>query len=598
MPPAISINTSQHRNDSTILPIVSISGYLNIPFIKLHNWQYFAPINNNFLIIPNNRYLKNCKVELRDCKYDFTNWTRDTSSGGFSITGISGNGFLRTGGDAGGSWNGAYYNTQLTGNIVTIQATAQSVNLSAGISLQDYPFGNHNYFTANVAHCIIFGQDGQLSIREKGNLVKTSYFKYDVGDVGMIEYNKIKNTVSYYLVKGKEMILLRTTRPKLTTDPVAEMLLFLPGSSLKNVLISSNSEVSTEFENVSVAIRKEFVQAWQLWKNQRTRTSNVESIQLADGEFEYTYPNSKTIFRQLALTPKSYNAEGFHNFEDFFNWHGDEKEFIFIDLPRKDAQGNPQEFWAKFLGGINDTTGNGCLFDYQTQIIETFRNDYIPRKLDRIPPSVAITSIVTGSAVISGTASDNVLLTSLQLYQNGNKYGETFLPDSAGNWTKTVPTVALVGGNNYFYVIATDYGRNTTQSNTVNYIVDTVIPTVAITSPTAGQTVSGIITISATATDNVGVARVEFYYYDGAGFALISSDATSPYSATFDTSGLAAGNLVLSATAFDAQNNPSNAAFVTVSLVGASPPTLGSGLTVELDAHKGFILSWSPATES
>ena len=51
---------------------------------------------------------------------------------------------------------------------------------------------------------------------------------------------------------------------------------------------------------------------------------------------------------------------------------------------------------------------------------------------------------------------------------------------------------------------------------------DTVAPTVALTAPAAGATVSGNVTVSATASDNVGVSRVEFYY----GTNLIATDDT------------------------------------------------------------------------
>ncbi|HSP77990.1 MAG TPA: S8 family serine peptidase, partial [Myxococcaceae bacterium] len=55
---------------------------------------------------------------------------------------------------------------------------------------------------------------------------------------------------------------------------------------------------------------------------------------------------------------------------------------------------------------------------------------------------------------------------------------------------------------------------------------DTTAPTTSISSPSSGATVSGTTTISASASDNVGVTRVEFY----AGSSLIGTDTTSPYS--------------------------------------------------------------------
>ena len=56
---------------------------------------------------------------------------------------------------------------------------------------------------------------------------------------------------------------------------------------------------------------------------------------------------------------------------------------------------------------------------------------------------------------------------------------------------------------------------------------DTTPPTVSVTSPAGGATVSGTITVTANASDNVGVAGVQFLL-DGAN--LGAEDTTAPYS--------------------------------------------------------------------
>jgi cellulose 1,4-beta-cellobiosidase len=84
---------------------------------------------------------------------------------------------------------------------------------------------------------------------------------------------------------------------------------------------------------------------------------------------------------------------------------------------------------------------------------------------------------------------------------------------------------------------------------------DTTPPTVTLTSPTSGQQFANgaSIPVSANASDNVGVARVEFRI-DG---ALVSTDTTSPYS--FSSPALAAGSHSAQATAFDSANPPNSA---------------------------------------
>jgi peptidoglycan/xylan/chitin deacetylase (PgdA/CDA1 family) len=85
---------------------------------------------------------------------------------------------------------------------------------------------------------------------------------------------------------------------------------------------------------------------------------------------------------------------------------------------------------------------------------------------------------------------------------------------------------------------------------------DTTAPTVALTAPADGATVTGSVAVSATAGDNVGVGRVEFYR----GSTLIGSDGTSPYSVNWDASAVPSGTYVLTAKAFDTSGNSTTSA--------------------------------------
>lgn len=85
------------------------------------------------------------------------------------------------------------------------------------------------------------------------------------------------------------------------------------------------------------------------------------------------------------------------------------------------------------------------------------------------------------------------------------------------------------------------------------------------TAPTASVSESGssgVITLNATASDNVGVTRVEFYV-DG---ALKATDGNSPYSATLDSTTLANGTHALVAKAYDAAGNVGSSSSVTFSV--------------------------------
>ncbi len=73
-------------------------------------------------------------------------------------------------------------------------------------------------------------------------------------------------------------------------------------------------------------------------------------------------------------------------------------------------------------------------------------------------------------------------------------------------------------------------------------------PTVNLTSPANGAGVNGVATVQATASDDVGVVRVEFYV-DG---ALASSDSSAPWEFAWNTAAVANGVHTLKAVAFDA----------------------------------------------
>ena len=81
---------------------------------------------------------------------------------------------------------------------------------------------------------------------------------------------------------------------------------------------------------------------------------------------------------------------------------------------------------------------------------------------------------------------------------------------------------------------------------------DNIQPSVSITSPSSGQTVSGDVTISATASDNVGVAGLQFKL-DGNNIG--TEGTTSPYLYTLDTTLVSNGSHFLTATARDSAGN-------------------------------------------
>lgn len=80
---------------------------------------------------------------------------------------------------------------------------------------------------------------------------------------------------------------------------------------------------------------------------------------------------------------------------------------------------------------------------------------------------------------------------------------------------------------------------------------DTTTPTVTILAPLSGETVSGLYSLLADATDDVGVVQVSFQV-DG---DEVGTATVAPYAASWDTSAWLNGDYELSATALDAASN-------------------------------------------
>jgi len=86
---------------------------------------------------------------------------------------------------------------------------------------------------------------------------------------------------------------------------------------------------------------------------------------------------------------------------------------------------------------------------------------------------------------------------------------------------------------------------------------DAGTPSVSITSPAEGATVSGNVVVSAIASDNLGVVGVRFY---AKGAPIGGEDAEAPYSVTWNSTSAANGIVQLTAVARDAAGNTDTAA--------------------------------------
>jgi Domain of unknown function (DUF1929)/Bacterial Ig domain/Putative Ig domain len=100
---------------------------------------------------------------------------------------------------------------------------------------------------------------------------------------------------------------------------------------------------------------------------------------------------------------------------------------------------------------------------------------------------------------------------------------------------------------------------------------DAIPPTVSISAPTSGASISGVVTINATANDNASVPSIQFQF-DSTNIGTLLT--TSPYSISLNTSSYSNGSHTLTAIAKDASGNQTTSTPITVTIANALPLTI------------------------
>ena len=99
---------------------------------------------------------------------------------------------------------------------------------------------------------------------------------------------------------------------------------------------------------------------------------------------------------------------------------------------------------------------------------------------------------------------------------------------------------------------------------------DTTPPTTSISSPANGATVSGTVTVNATASDNVGVTQMQLFI-DGT--LVASNTSATSLSFSWSTPSVANGSHTIVSKAFDAAGNVGTSSTVTVTVSNGTPTT-------------------------
>jgi hypothetical protein len=151
---------------------------------------------------------------------------------------------------------------------------------------------------------------------------------------------------------------------------------------------------------------------------------------------------------------------------------------------------------------------------------------------------------------VNVSASDNVGVSKVNLLVNGVQLASDITSPYGFSWDST----KVPNGNVTLTAYAYDAAGNATSSSIsvkVANTVDTTAPTVSLTAPANGATVKGLVAVNVSASDNVGVSKVNLLVNG----VQLASDTTSPYGFSWDSTKVPNGNVTLTAYAYDAAGN-------------------------------------------
>lgn len=213
--------------------------------------------------------------------------------------------------------------------------------------------------------------------------------------------------------------------------------------------------------------------------------------------------------------------------------------------------------------------------------------------VDTTTPSVTLTSPAEGSTLsesvtVSASATDNVGVAGVQFKLDGNNFG---LEDTSAPYSINLNTTLISNGSHTVSATTHDASGNVATSETVNITVantllDITAPTVSVTFPTSGSTVSGVVSATATAADNVEVVGLQFQIN---GINLGTEDTQAPYSAIMDTTQAPNGSYSMTTIARDAAGNTATSAPVSFTINNGLVDITAPSVTVTSPANGATI---------
>jgi hypothetical protein len=185
---------------------------------------------------------------------------------------------------------------------------------------------------------------------------------------------------------------------------------------------------------------------------------------------------------------------------------------------------------------------------------------------DTTAPTLTISSpsdgsVVSGLVGINVSATDNTGVSRIELYLDGVLFAQSNSASATFSWDTLNSTDGTHSLEARAYDAANNVGSKFISVEVRNSPVeDAIAPSVAITSPSNNSSLGRTTKISISASDNVGISKVELFI-DGKLFGTSTSESSS---FTWNTSKVAKGAHTLQAYAHDAAGNIGSSLLVTV----------------------------------
>ena len=201
---------------------------------------------------------------------------------------------------------------------------------------------------------------------------------------------------------------------------------------------------------------------------------------------------------------------------------------------------------------------------------------------------------VSGTITLEANATDDKGITYVEFFQDGKSIGKSSTPPYQIPWD----TTTVKNGSHILNVTAYDTVGQNASAEIVVYVYNVIVPDrtppqVAITYPSDGASVSGVVTIKAVAVDNVAVSKVDFYIDS----SVKGTDTSVPYELTWDTTKETNGKHTIMVTAYDTSSNKASASIKVAVAQGVDAPprimflapqngsTVAKSVTVAVDAR-------------